>query len=762
MGNKLKEEIILVHDQFDRGINKVIGKVEELGNKQSFGDIQKGFGSIQKGLNGLNGSFGTIIGSATKFAGALAGVSIGANLVDELQQAVTESVKLWQSSEGIILAFQRINQPGLLDKLREATHGTVDDVNLMKQAIKFKDFNLDINQLGTYLAFAQQKAKDTGESIDYMVDSIVTGLGRQSVQILDNLGISATEIRNKMKDGGDMTNAVAEIIKDRMQESGDYIETAADRAAARQAKINNQMVEMGQTFNPLIEQARTFWDEMKLGAYECLTYTARLFNSFSEFGRKTNKMADFGGYGTVSKLLARLGNGQTQGQRQMYKNQLAYFDDRINANERSLYAHKELKELTKKYGIDTPKVAKKKYERLMNEISSYGKKYGKKVKGARKNKKYKYYMSEDELKAENAALKDMRSSYKSSGALITADKPKFGGGGGSGYTPTYHSTKKVEYPVGSIGYYEDEISKLQQELKFQTNSDEIAKIKREIKDLQNKIDNLENPNPHLDVEVEDYRKQYGQELMFPKVYEKKKKEELLPTQEELDKLKIPSIFEQWSKQREDAQSNIDKVLESVNMGLIGRDKGKELIDGINSQLENKGIEPIEVDVDKTTTLSQIRGMLDSVGDLFTTMGESLEMPELNVVGVIAQSIANIIYGFSEAMKNPVNGVGGVFTWIAASVAGLAQLTAMISQIKSIGSYANGGIIGGNSFAGDNLIARVNSGEMILNTNHQRNLFDMLKYGTANGVNNNTVKFVIQGKDLFGVLSNYNNRTSKIR
>lgn len=745
MGNKLKEEIILVHDQFDRGINKVIGKVEELGNKQSFGNIQKGFGNIQKGLNGLNGSFGTIIGSATKFAGALAGVSIGANLVDELQQAVTESVKLWQSSEGIILAFQRINQPGLLDKLREATHGTVDDVNLMKQAIKFKDFNLDINQLGTYLAFAQQKAKDTGESIDYMVDSIVTGLGRQSVQILDNLGISATEIRNKMKDGGDMTNAVAEIIKDRMQESGDYIETAADRTARRQAQINNQMVEMGQTFNPLIEQARTFWDEMKLGAYECLTYTARLFNSFSEFGRKTNKMADFGGYGTVSKLLARLGNGQTQGQRQMYKNQLKYFDDRINANERSLYAHKELKELIKKNGIDTPKVAKKKYERLMNEISSYGKRYGKKVKGARKNKKYKYYMSEDELKAENAALKDMRSSYKSSGALITADKPKFGGGGGSGYTPTYHSPKEVEYPVGSSAYYKAEISKLEQEKSLQTNSSEIAKIKGQIKDLQNKIDNLENPNPHLDAKVEDYRKHYE-----PK--------NILPTQEELDKLKIPNPFEEW----QNAQSDIDKIFEAVDIGLIGREKGKELIDGINSQLESQGLKPIETEVDKGGSLREIGEIVDIFGDAFSTMGESLKMPELNVVGVIAQSIANIIYGFSKAMESPANGVGGVFTWIAASVAGLAQLTAMISQIKSIGSYANGGIIGGNSFAGDNLIARVNSGEMILNTNHQRNLFDMLKYGTANGVNNNTVKFVIQGKDLFGVLSNYNNRTSKIR
>ena len=85
MGNKLKEEIILVHDQFDRGINKVIGKVEELGNKQNFGGVQNGLGGILKGVRGLSGSFGSLIGAATKFAGALAGVSIGVNLVQEMQ-----------------------------------------------------------------------------------------------------------------------------------------------------------------------------------------------------------------------------------------------------------------------------------------------------------------------------------------------------------------------------------------------------------------------------------------------------------------------------------------------------------------------------------------------------------------------------------------------------------------------------------------------------------------------------------------------------
>lgn len=53
------------------------------------------------------------------------------------------------------MAFERLNSGDLLDNLRRETHNTVSDVNLMKQAVKFNDFNLPIEQLGTFLAFAQ-------------------------------------------------------------------------------------------------------------------------------------------------------------------------------------------------------------------------------------------------------------------------------------------------------------------------------------------------------------------------------------------------------------------------------------------------------------------------------------------------------------------------------------------------------------------------------------------------------------------------------
>ena len=116
----------------------------------------------------------------------------------------------------------------------------------MKAAVKFNDFKLPVEELGTMLAFAQQKAKDTGQSVDYMVDSIVTGLGRKSLMILDNLGLSSAEIKEKMAETGDMTKAVGEIIREQMQNAGDYVETAADKAAQANVDLQNKMEELAQ------------------------------------------------------------------------------------------------------------------------------------------------------------------------------------------------------------------------------------------------------------------------------------------------------------------------------------------------------------------------------------------------------------------------------------------------------------------------------------------------------------------------------------
>ena len=196
-------------------------------------------------------------------------------LLSGIKETINEAANLAQEAEGVEQAFARINKPGLLDGLRQATHGTVDDLELMKQAVKFEDFNLPVDQLGTFLAYAQQKAKDTGESIDYLVNSIVTGLGRQSLPILDNLGLSATEIREEMKSAGDMTTAVANIIAKNMGEAGAYTETAADRAAQATARQRNAMLELGREVLPLKDNISSVFTELTVRATNALTWLVK-------------------------------------------------------------------------------------------------------------------------------------------------------------------------------------------------------------------------------------------------------------------------------------------------------------------------------------------------------------------------------------------------------------------------------------------------------------------------------------------------------
>lgn len=103
--------------------------------------------------------------------------------------------------------------------------------------------------------------------------------------------------------------------------------------------------------------------------------------------------------------------------------------------------------------------------------------------------------------------------------------------------------------------------------------------------------------------------------------------------------------------------------------------------------------------------------------------------------------------------------------IAAIMAALGSVIAMVASLTSKGNkYAEGGIVGGSSFAGDRIIAHVNSGEMILNRRQQTRLFDLLN-GSAKPSGNNpggAVTFHISGTDLVGVLDNQNRKFGRIK
>jgi hypothetical protein len=177
---------------------------------------------------------------------------IGASFaVDIIQQFAAESIELASKMEGVEAAFDRLNDPNLLDNLRKATAGTVDDLTLMQTAVKAENFRIPMDVLAKGLDFAQRRAQATGESVDYMVDSFVTGLGRQSVKILDNLGISAAELKERMEGGADMAQAVGAIMDEEFKKVGERVTTTSMKVDQQRASVTNLKTEIGEKLLPV-------------------------------------------------------------------------------------------------------------------------------------------------------------------------------------------------------------------------------------------------------------------------------------------------------------------------------------------------------------------------------------------------------------------------------------------------------------------------------------------------------------------------------
>lgn len=92
----------------------------------------------------------------------------------------------------------------------------------------------------------------------------------------------------------------------------------------------------------------------------------------------------------------------------------------------------------------------------------------------------------------------------------------------------------------------------------------------------------------------------------------------------------------------------------------------------------------------------------------------------------------------------------------------AAIAAVVGALALIGSFEKGGVVPGSSFHGDNLVARVNSGEMILNQRQQKNMFDAIDRGSLGGGHVNVDgNITIKGSDLHVALRNYDKKISKI-
>ena len=203
------------------------------------------------------------------------------------------------------------------------------------------------------------------------------------------------------------------------------------------------------------------------------------------------------------------------------------------------------------------------------------------------------------------------------------------------------------------------------------------------------------------------------------------------------------------------------------------DTSKEALAEEMEELRKRlGLEPIKLGVEVGTdgkgtveTAKQTEKAWGAAANAISAIGgalQQIEDPSAKVAGIIMQAVANIALGFAQAAASPATGAAGVFGWIAAATAGVATMASTIASIKSVtkGGFANGGIVPGNSFSGDNLHTSdygINSGELILNRAQQASIASQL---TGNPMDNLALSMKLTGEDIQICLDNNNRRRGR--
>ena len=244
------------------------------------------------------------------------------------------------------------------------------------------------------------------------------------------------------------------------------------------------------------------------------------------------------------------------------------------------------------------------------------------------------------------------------------------------------------------------------------------------------------------------------------------------------KFDFSALPEAMQEAADEAVQSLDRLSEA--MAIAGQQRAKFLAAGDTKGVEemdkqlatltedyNKQSEEVGKYVKRSEEVKNLSDSFQSVGDsvgalggLFSALGDATDDAGMKTMGIIAETLATMALSFAKALKSCTTW----YEWVAFGITGMTQLVSMVSQIKQLtaGGYAEGGIVPGNNFAGDKVMAMVNSGEMILNTHQQKNLFDMLNGITGSAITSTKFEFEgrIRGKDMLLTQKHYNSIAAK--
>ncbi len=208
--------------------------------------------------------------SALKMIGSVMIGTLGAQAMRAAVAGVKEMVGMATSIPPISAAFRNLG--GSIEEMRKGSMGMIADVDLMKSfntaaSLVSEDFAKKLPEAMGYLA---KVSASTGESMTYMMDSIVKGVGRMSPMILDNLGIQVdmtaankeyaavlgitVKEMSKTQKQTALMNQVMEKLAFNTAKMPDVAGTAAQQMANFGVTMENIKAIVGQALLPVLQQ----------------------------------------------------------------------------------------------------------------------------------------------------------------------------------------------------------------------------------------------------------------------------------------------------------------------------------------------------------------------------------------------------------------------------------------------------------------------------------------------------------------------------
>ena len=228
----------------------------------------KGAAKTKKGLGGVDSSLKSLGKSAMAAAG-------GFFAVRGLIAGFKKSIELSSKMEGLSRGFDNLTKSAgfstkTFDKLQKATDGTMSSFDLMQQANNAMLLGIFDSEDAMAKMFdtAQRLAKALGKDAAFGVESLITGMGRQSKLMLDNLGIMVKAEDAYKRYAGEIGKTVSGLtdierkqafINEAMKEANKLVEnlgdeqlTTADSINQMKTSLDDAAIAIGTLLSPVV------------------------------------------------------------------------------------------------------------------------------------------------------------------------------------------------------------------------------------------------------------------------------------------------------------------------------------------------------------------------------------------------------------------------------------------------------------------------------------------------------------------------------